>query len=79
MSACRRDCLPRKSSGRPSALRHARRTHTTSSMTGLNGISIDHLGIAVTSIDEALPSTSPYFCETKPFIGKSLKMRRLRR
>ena len=24
-------------------------------MTGLNGISIDHLGVAVTSIDEALP------------------------
>ena len=36
-------------------MRHARPTHTTSSMTGLNGISIDHLGIAVTSIEEALP------------------------
>jgi len=43
---------PRKKS------RHAGAIHTASSMSGLNGINIDHLGIAVRSLDEARPSSS---------------------
>jgi methylmalonyl-CoA epimerase len=42
----------RAASGKESL--HAGAIHTASSMSGLNGISIDHLGIAVRSIDDAL-------------------------